>query len=138
MHKPLLDSHSIVWVDDDHDDLEVFTKAITEVDPSAHATILHNGRELLDYLQHLQQSGKHFPCLIILDINMPLLNGRETLVLMKNTPEYKDLPVVVFTTSANPLDKAFCKKFDTVMFTKPHSYNDLKQSIKSILGACAH
>jgi CheY-like chemotaxis protein len=65
-----------------------------------------NGRKVLDFLQELDEDD--YPCLIIMDMNMPVLDGRETLASIKTDERYQSIPVVVFTTSDSQVDQSFC------------------------------
>ncbi|GAA4321762.1 response regulator [Flaviaesturariibacter amylovorans] len=116
----------ILWVDDDLDDLEIFTQAAAEVCPEAEVHYAHNGLEALTYLERAK-SAKAFPDLVILDMNMPKLGGRETLASIKSNPDFQQLNVIVFTTSSSPLDALFCEKYGAEIFIKPQSYEHLKE-----------
>jgi CheY-like chemotaxis protein len=84
----------------------------------------------------LKKETTNPPCLIILDINMPVLDGKETLSILKNTTDYKDIPIVVFTTSESELDKLYCKKFNTEMVTKPPTFSTLSAALEKLLNFC--
>ena len=64
---------------------------------------------------------------------MPVLDGRETLAIIKSEGNTESIPVIVFTTSSSPHDKAFFSRFDTEMITKPHTYDGLKTIIHQLL-----
>lgn len=129
-----MEKRSILWVDDDPDDLEL----MREVLKSAHYDFLveeaHNGKEALALLQNKTRS--QLPCLIILDMNMPVMDGREALKQIKEQPLLKQIPVVVFTTSSSVLDKAYCKRYETAMITKPFSYASLEEIVGKLLSHC--
>ena len=69
-------------------------------------------------------------------MNMPVLNGKETLSLLKKDEALKNIPVVFFTTSNSELDKMFSKKFGVEMVTKPPQYNELKKAVQKMLDFC--
>lgn len=96
---------------------------------------VENGKEALDFLEKARTQTE-LPCLIILDINMPILDGKETLSILKKTEAYKTIPVVIFTTSASEVDKLFCKRYGTEMITKPPSYRKLEDTIVRLLDYC--
>src|SRR5690349_11198056 len=96
--------HTILWADDDADDLQMMQEVMHKTGRDYNIIEVQNGREALEYLNKAKQNSD-FPCLIILDINMPVLDGKETLSIIKNTKEYNEIPVVVFTTSESELDK---------------------------------
>lgn len=129
--------HTILWADDDIEDMELMRHVFAELDYDAEMIEVHNGRQVLEHLQQLQP-GASFPCLIILDMNMPILSGRETLAILKSETTYSSIPVVVFTTSSNEMDKRFCKQFATEMITKPPTYERLKKIVAKLLAICSH
>ena len=125
---------TILWADDDEEDLELFREVLLHINHSFTIVEVTNGREVLDYLN--SRTSNDYPCLIILDMNMPILSGRDTLKALKSQTKYKDIPVIVFTTSSSELDKSFCKHFNTEMITKPPAYDQLKKIIARFLKTC--
>ena len=123
----------ILWADDDYDDLQMMREILGEKNDDFEIVEVHNGKEALEYLKH---ERKNLPCLIILDINMPVLDGKETLSILKRTQEYKDIPIVVFTTSASELDKLYCKRYNTEMVTKPPTFTTLGTALDKLLKFC--
>ena len=90
--------HTILWADDDYDDLQMMRDILSKKEENFELVEVHNGKEALEYLKQAKEQAD-LPCLIILDINMPVLDGKETLSIIKNTKEYSEIPAVVFTTS---------------------------------------
>jgi CheY-like chemotaxis protein len=127
-----MSKNTILWADDDYDDLQIMREVLSKKDTDFKIVEVHNGKEALDYLEQVEE----LPCLIILDINMPILDGKETLSILKNTDEYKDIPVVVFTTSESELDRLYCRKFNTEMITKPPSFSTLNAVLDKLLKFC--
>lgn len=118
--------------DDDVDDKELFQDALNEIDPSIKCYFANDGKEALDILV---DDTKDRPRIIFLDINMPGMDGWECLSILKSTAEYKDIPVIMYSTSShrrdidNALDNgAFC------FFTKPNEYSELKDILEIIAG----
>ncbi len=118
---------SILIVDDDqHDELlirEAFADAAIEGD----ILFLNSGEELLHYLQRKHSyeflKGAPLPGLILLDLNMPKKNGREVLREIKSHPQFKSLPVIVFTTSKSQKDVDEIYELGANTFiSKPNSY----------------
>lgn len=107
----------ILYVDDDADDREFLSHAIHRVSPATEVVLAENGVKALHYLQDHQQS--QLPCLIILDLNMPYLDGRETYERMRQRPELQKVPTIVFTSSMNPNDKALFHSFGVEFISKP-------------------
>jgi len=98
----------ILMADDDDDDRLLTRDAVTEAGLNGDLHFVENGEELLDYLCH---RGKYQspaeaprPGLILLDLNMPLKDGREALKEIRADPELRRIPVVVLTTSKADTD----------------------------------
>ncbi|MEN6351960.1 MAG: response regulator [Bacteroidales bacterium] len=89
-------------VEDDKVDALTVKRALTELKVTNELIIRENGEEALDFLrdQHNQK-----PAIILLDINMPRMNGLEFLEIAKNEPDIKKIPVIILTTSSEELDR---------------------------------
>ncbi len=95
---------SIVIVDDDEDDCFIIKEARDESELDHTLTMLGSGSELLDYLRgHGKYAGikPEYPDLILLDLYMPGLSGRDVLRDIRNDPEFSNLDVVVLTDSTD-------------------------------------
>lgn len=126
--------HTVLWADDDIDDREIFREVLEAHAPDHEVIEFPNGKELLSYLH--AQKAENFPCLIVLDMNMPVLGGRETLIEIKADKRLHEIPVAVFTTSIILSDKNLCDRFNVTTFTKPPSYPQLKSAIESLIDLC--
>lgn len=126
--------NTILWADDDADDIYLVRQVLDEAGHEHNVIIVSNGKEILDYLSHLDRD--EYPCLIILDINMPVLDGKQTLAQLRKHPEYKSIAVVMFSTSSSPTDRLFCSHYDAELVTKPSSYEALKDSVTTLLKQC--
>ncbi len=95
----------ILLVEDRSSDVELMQEALHEFHMCHHLHVVRNGEEALAFLH---QQGKYRnaprPDLILLDLNLPKLNGREVLAAIKADPKLKLLPVVVLTTSTTAQD----------------------------------
>jgi CheY-like chemotaxis protein len=94
----------IYSVDDDKDERFFIKEAFTDFIDEKQLRFFANGLELIDALTE----GKEHPDVIMMDLNMPLMNGREALEIIKKKPEWKDIPVVIFSTSNYELDVSKC------------------------------
>lgn len=129
---PMTQRPFILYADDDADDRELLREYINMQTSNYEIIEASNGKEALLSLQ--QTDGVcNLPSLIILDLNMPILSGRETLAILKSKPETENVPVVVFTTSSSPHDEAFCKNFGVSMITKPQSVEGIKKAVTQLL-----
>jgi CheY-like chemotaxis protein len=122
---------NILLADDDTDDCTFFKEALEDLKLSAHLTIVHDGEELMQLLEHEKKS---LPDVLFLDINMPRKNGFECLSEIRHDKKLKDLPVVMFSTS-NSIDKisAIFKIGAHVYIHKPGDFAQLKEVISHAL-----
>lgn len=125
-------SKTILYVDDDQDDVELLTDAFRDIDPKIKLDIAKNGLEALTYLQSRQK----LPCLIVLDLNMPYLDGKQTFYKIKADSELQHIPVIVFTSSSNPSDKATFKNLGIDFITKPHNFSAISEAAVRMLSSC--
>lgn len=117
----------ILLVDDSESDAMILEEAIEETGWPAHIHNAWNGVEAIDYLQHVPPKGdEHRPDLVILDLNMPKMDGFQVLDTLRADPELADLPIMVLTTSHAEGDimAAFEHGADSYI-TKPTGYSDV-------------
>ncbi len=98
-HKPIL------IVEDDVVDAMTVQRSLKELQLSNKTEVVKNGEEALKFLQDPQ---REMPCIILLDLKMPKMNGIEFLQLVKHDASLKKIPVVVLTTSRDEQDKIQC------------------------------
>jgi len=121
-------------VDDDPDDVMLLKEAIHSVDHTIRFAEAKDGISALNYLKDIKDRYL-IPSLIILDINMPVLNGRELLAIIKSENQLKHLKVVVFTTSSYPGDVDYCKQFNVELITKPFGMAELVNISKKLIAS---
>lgn len=126
----------ILCVDDDPDDRHFLSAALQKADPNMQVIEVRNGVEALEYLDEAK-SGSDLPCLIVLDINMPLMDGKQTLVKIKSDPQLSHLPVVMFSTTSNPLDKELFRRQGVELVTKPRDVATMNSAVSQLLLHCA-
>jgi CheY-like chemotaxis protein len=100
-------SYTILYIDDDDDDLMIVADAFERYTTNLRIIHAHNGFEGLRLLKEMAEEKK-LPCLIILDINMPVVDGKQTLIEIRKNSDYNDIPMALFTTSNNPADRKIC------------------------------
>jgi CheY-like chemotaxis protein len=128
-------SYTVLYVDDDQDDLFLLAEAFEQYTDNLIVAHAYNGFEGLQVLEKMNREGS-LPCLIILDINMPIMDGKATLAKIKTEEAYKDIPVVMFSTSQNPSDIAFAENLGAEYFVKPISYNNIKELVADFVKRC--
>ncbi|MCU0355928.1 MAG: response regulator [Cytophagales bacterium] len=116
-------SFLLLVAEDDADDAWLLEMALRKACPDWACHIVPDGAALLNYLS---QRGSQPASLILLDINMPRLDGIETLKRLKNDPNWHITPVVGYSTSNDRnTTEAFLQKGGLHFFVKPPSYDDL-------------
>ena len=124
-------SRYILCVDDDADDLLFITTALQQADPALHTTVAYNGLEALALLEEAY-AARHLPLLVIMDINMPRMDGKEVVATLKKDTRFAALPVVVYTTSNSGVDRLFCDHYNVPLVTKPYTYAEVIGSVQGI------
>ncbi len=124
-------SGNILLVDDDDDDQFIFKDALKrEISFPYDCLVARNGLEAIDILDREKTS----PSIIFLDLNMPIMNGVEFLSVIKKHPKFKHIPVNIFSTTNNPLDKQNLTKLGAIRFiTKSSDFKYLKDKLREIL-----
>src|SRR6476661_9089593 len=110
--------HQILIVDDDADDREIIRDAFMSSVEEQEYVFIENGDKLLEYLENATNGGA--PSLIMLDLNMPGKDGRETLKELKTNGRFQHIPTIVFTTSSSQRDRQMVYELGANCFiTKP-------------------
>ena len=128
---------TILLAEDDQDDCYLVSEALDESGVETNLFIVKNGDELLDYLkrrgEYADEEKSPRPGLVLLDLNMPLKDGREALKEIKEDPDLKRIPIVVLTTSKAEED--VLSTYDvgiTSFITKPMTFSGLVDIMKSL------
>ena len=125
----------ILCVDDDSDDLYLLQEAILSVEPRMNIVQLNNGADAIRYLGDAK--SKHdLPCVVVMDINMPVMTGRETVSRIKADPSLSHVHVVVLTTSSAKNDLDYFSALDVKMYSKPMNNKDLKEVAEIFVQHC--
>ena len=125
-------SRYIIFADDDADDLELITGFFKQFNRNINVLEFKDGREVLKFLGDFALT----PLLVVLDINMPRLNGRETLAAIRKNPKYQFIPVVIYTTSSNSSDEEFCRSLGASWVNKSSTIEGVKQVAKVLAEFC--
>ena len=102
-----MSAKKILVVDDDEEDRFIIQDGFTEVGAEELVHFEEDGEKALEYLEH-RYHQKDLPCLIILDLNMPRLNGTQTLRAIKNDKRFDEIHVLIYSTSLNKIEKEQC------------------------------
>ncbi len=127
----------ILLAEDDDEDLEMTLEALKKNRLGNDIRIARDGEEVMDYLRrqgaHGNDADAPKPGLILLDLNMPKKDGRETLAEIKSDAELRSIPVIVLTTSK--ADEDIVRSYDlgvNSFITKPVSFAGLAEAMRVV------
>jgi CheY-like chemotaxis protein len=120
---------TILYVDDDSEDIEIFHDAVRTVDPTIRYEAALSGAEALGYLKLAQA----LPDYVILDINMPGMDGKMCLHEIRDDPRLSGLKIIVYSTNSFPRDILEIESLNATFVKKANSFNDLCNLIRRII-----
>ena len=134
-----LKNRLILMAEDDTDDRLLVQEAFTECGLNEQLRFVADGEELLDYLmrrgQYISALAAPRPALILLDLNMPRKDGREALKEIRDHPDLRRVPIVVFTTSRADTDIRKVYELGANSFiTKPAAFDALVTTVTKMVG----
>lgn len=121
---------SILYVDDDLEDIEIFQDAVRMVDLSIQYIAARSGKELFELLNN----GELLPDHIVLDINMPGMDGKSCLREIKKYNKFHGINVIIYSTNSFPDDIEQIQSLGAAFIRKPNSFNDLCNIIRNFTG----
>jgi CheY-like chemotaxis protein len=120
----------ILLVEDDQVDTMTVKRALKEIHVTNPLVHLENGEEAVHYLRDAERDK---PCIILLDLNMPIMNGIEFLQVVKHDDQLRRIPVVVLTTSEEQQDKVNSFNLGVAGYmAKPVDYRQFVEVMRSI------
>jgi CheY-like chemotaxis protein len=126
----------VVYADDDEDDLQLVSDALSPYVDAINVRVFASGSSAYAFLLDMEKKGEK-PCLVILDINMPGMGGRELLSILRSIPFFADVPVLLFTTSKAQQDYGFALRHNAGFITKPTTYQQIALVPEQFLRYCA-
>jgi CheY-like chemotaxis protein len=118
----------VLYADDDPDDRMLFSELIDQLSVDVKPYMFDNGLHLLQHLDTLPKSYPD-PSLVVLDMNMPIMDGVLTLQTIRRDSRFKDTPVVMLTTSTSRVDKQMCLQSGADAFLSKPIHRDEFRSI---------
>ena len=119
---------AVLMIDDDSEDREIFAEIVEAIDPSIKFVGISSAEEAL--LQ-LQKEGASLPDVIFVDLNMPVMDGRQFLIEIKSVSHLQHIRVIIYSTSSEPRHKAELLKLGASAFiTKPSDLSVLKNELE--------
>jgi CheY-like chemotaxis protein len=121
---------NILLVEDDQDDVELMQDALKDNGVDFRMDVVRQGDKVLSFLKMC----KNFPSIILLDLNLPKMHGREVLSRIKLSEDFRHIPVAILTTSSSQAEKEFCLSAGASHFlTKPSTVEGFNKTIELIL-----
>ena len=125
----------ILYAEDDEDDQQLVKDHLLAYSDNIEIVIRDNGVDAVSYLNSLPESAPA-PCLIILDVNMPKMNGIEALKQTRKNKRYAKTPAILFTTSSQLQDKNFATQYNAGFITKPIDSTQMKRIAEKFIEHC--
>ena len=120
----------ILLIEDDPDDVELLQDSLNDENVVYEMNVINDGELVLDYLH----KNTTVPDIIVLDLNLPRVHGKEILKKIKITPPYENIPLLILTTSSAKEDIEFSYKHGANKFlNKPTTIESFKSTVEIIL-----
>lgn len=133
--KPVKGKKFILLGEDDIDDQEILEEIFAAIDADLHLLIISTGKKLLDHIEELED--EHLPCLIVLDYNMPELNGAEILKRLQEDARVSKVPKIIWSTSNAPAYRELCLQLGARDYlVKPSKISVMTDMVKHMLSFC--
>lgn len=123
----------IIVIEDNPYDAELAAKVLKKEGPSIRIEVFDDGEEALEFISQAHSHGRGYPRLILLDLKLPKVSGLEILHQLKTDERTKEIPVVVFTSSAEERDRLESYKLGADSYVvKPVDFTDFRRSVIEI------
>jgi CheY-like chemotaxis protein len=120
----------ILYIDDDLEDREIFKEAISEIEPSYVCNVATDGQQGIVALEDFVV----MPDFIFVDVNMPVMNGRQFLEKVKSTPRLRSIPVIMYSTTSYSQERAeYFNMGAKDVLVKPNTFHDICQLLKTVI-----
>lgn len=120
---------TILYIDDDIEDIEIFHDALLDVDPSIQLLTARNGKDALALLG----AADVLPNYIVLDINMPGMDGKSCLQEIRNDKRYDPIEIVIYSTNGFLQDIEKIESLRARFARKANSFDDLRLMIRAMI-----
>lgn len=127
----------ILLVDDDQEDYQILKQVFSDL--GADETLLYadSGIHAIEFLEHQYGLDETVPNMVVLDINMPIMDGPAVLRAMRKDPRFQHIPVVMYSTSINPSDEKQCVGLGAeYCISKPTRFDEIIQVGETLLAIC--
>jgi CheY-like chemotaxis protein len=130
----LTDCTYMLIAEDDHEARYVISESLGQAGANQKLAFVENGEEILSTLD----TDAVLPALIILDLNMPKMNGKETVKQLKSIEKHKHIPAIIFSTSLHNKDVQECMEYGALeCFRKPNTFGECVEVARRFLQICS-
>ncbi|WP_133997408.1 response regulator [Dinghuibacter silviterrae] len=135
--KPAMETKKrILLADDDREDQFIIAEAFEEIGVKDILHFVENGEHVLAWLETCAAEGT-LPELIVLDLNMPKMNGTQTLLRLKEDERFRHIPVIIYSTSLNNIERDECIRLGAHSYViKGITFNECKNIAKTLYDCC--
>jgi CheY-like chemotaxis protein len=131
-----MNNRYIIFADDDDDDLDLVTGFFKQYEEHISILVFNDGKDVIKFLEETSSKQHQLPLLVVLDINMPRLDGMSTLVAIRDNEQFKNVAVVIYTTSMSRSNIQLCKDLDATWLIKPNSIQQIKETARILADFC--
>jgi CheY-like chemotaxis protein len=131
----ITNNQTVLWAEDEAFHIGLVREVVKEKCKGVYLAEANNGREVLRFLDDAVLLNI-LPHIIVLDINMPDMDGRKALINIITRPELKHIPKVLFSNSKSLLDNLFSARYHVPLVFKSANAEDCKRAINGILESC--
>jgi CheY-like chemotaxis protein len=132
----MADALRVLLVEDNEGDVEMTQRALRDSKPACDISVANDGLEALSFLMKEGSfAAAQTPQLILLDLNMPRMDGKKFLERIKSDAQFKAIPVVMLTSSESPSDVRACyERYASGYVVKPFDAKDFATRLKQVIG----
>ncbi len=129
------DRLDVLLVEDNEGDVELTRRALATASPPVRMSVANNGNQALEFLHKTgRYQGEATPDIILLDINMPRMDGKQFLGVVKGDDAFKAIPVVMFTSSQSPADIRECyERHASCYVVKPFDGREYAETLRKVV-----
>ena len=125
------DKIKVILVDDDEDDIDMFKTAFSKLKVKSTLQYFRNGVQVMEYFK---DENNEIPHILFLDLNMPLMGGKEVLYKLRTNERFRNLPIAIYSTSNLERDIEDTLSLGAnIYIVKPYDFKKLEKALENVL-----